>query len=116
MKTIYQLKKQDNGNIISVKIAEFTQNPNARPASIEDMWDMCNNSCWWDCENYMNMTNYKDKGTCKFFPDYVGYCNSDIFVIDDNNDIYVAKSVGWKKVNSKDEAIDYIKNHSMWFR
>ena len=96
-----------NGLVHCALIAEFEGN-----ASIEDMWDMCNNSCWWDRENYMQMTNYKGKGTCKFYPAYKGYCNSDIFVVDDNGSIYVADSCGWTIVSDMHEAMEHFKANS----
>lgn len=96
-----------NGKVHYALIAEFEGD-----ASIEDMWDMCNNSCWWDGEDYMKMTDYKGKGTCKFYPAYRGYCNSDIFVVDDNGSIYVADSCGWTVVSDMYEAMEHFKANS----
>lgn len=121
MKQIYQMKRTmliahrddcsirfiANGKVYCALIAEFEGD-----ASIEDMWDMCNNSCWWNREDYMKMTNYKDKGTCKFYPSYKGYCNSDIFVVDDNGSVHVADSCGWTVVSDMYEAMEHFKTNS----
>lgn len=80
------------GPIIAPLIATIE----SKEENLENIWDCCNNGCWWDNKDFRKMTNYQDKFKVNFTKDYLGYCNSDL-IVEMNNMFYVAKSFGWKK-------------------
>lgn len=98
-----------DGPIIAPLIATIDSNIE----ELEDIWDCCNNSCWYDRGNYMSMTNYRDKFSVKFTNDYSGYCNDDL-IVEMNGLYHVAKRCGWHKASSLDDAIKYCERHSNW--
>ncbi len=81
--------------------------------NLEDIWDCCNNSCWWGREDYKQMTEYKGKFAVEFTDDYSGFCNDDLIVAM-NGKVFLAKSVGWKEFSSLSDAVDDACEHSHW--
>lgn len=82
---------------------------------LEDIWDCCNNSCWWDRSDFREMDNYNDKFKVKFTPKYMGYCNDDL-IVEMKGVFFIAKSVGWKHCISFNDALEYARQHSYWCR
>lgn len=81
--------------------------------SLEDIWDCCNNSCWWGRKDFRRMRNYKNKFRVKFTEEYSGYCNDDLIVEIDGY-YHVAQSFGWRQCNSFESALRYCREHSLW--
>lgn len=98
-----------DGPVISPLIATIDSDKE----NLNDIWDCCNNSCWWEYKNYRKMDNYKDKFKVKFTKDYMGYCNSDL-IVEMNNLFYVAKSIGWHTTRTFEDAVNYCINHAYW--
>lgn len=82
---------------------------------LEDIWDCCNNSCWWDHNDFRSMNDYKGKFKVEFTEDYSGYCNDDL-IVEVNGLYYVALSCGWEMLNSFDDAVEYCREHAHWCR
>ena len=80
---------------------------------LEDIWDCCNNSCWWDREDFRQMKDYKGQFNVEFTDDYSGYCNDDL-IVEMGGKYHLAKSCGWKEFDSFKEAVEYSKSHSQW--
>ena len=81
--------------------------------SLEDIWDCCNNSCWWKGKDFRRMRNYKNKFRVKFTKEYSGYCNDDL-IVEINGRYHVAKSCGWEQCDSFESALMYCREHSSW--
>ena len=100
------------GPVIAPLIATITTDDEYK-LNLEDMWDCCNNSCWWDREDFRSMKDYKGKFKVDFTGDYSGYCNDDL-IIEENGKYHVAKSYGWTEFDSFDDAFNYCVEHSHW--
>ena len=113
MYKVYQLQIKDshieNHVIKSCRlemnvIGEYTETKECEDSLmlVESVWDACNVSCW--------NSDWKDGEVVKkeditFYPNsnFNGYCNSDI-VVESPDGLYLAESVGWKKVIDLEEA------------
>ena len=113
MYKIYQLQKKihitDNHYVKAyyVKmniIGEYSKTKECKDSLmfLESVWDACNVPCW--------NSDWKDGEVVKkeditFYPNsnFNGYCNSDI-VVESPDGLYLAESVGWKKVIGLEEA------------
>ena len=82
---------------------------------LEDIWDCCNNSCWWGREDFRQMKDYKGKFKVDFTDDYSGYCNSDL-IVDMRGKFALAESVGWKFFDAFDDAVKFAKDHAFWLQ
>ena len=107
----YHARKGNDGEIVAPLIA-IIDGDDYDP---ELIWDCCNNSCWWEGEDFRSMTNYKDIFNVEFTPDYRGFCNDDL-IIEMEGEYYAALEFGWKKFDTFDEAFDHCKNESYWCR
>jgi len=105
----YHARKNDNNEVIAPLIATI----NADSAELEDLWDCCNNSCWWDRADYASMTDYKGKFGVEFTPEYHGYCNDDL-IVEMQGQFHVALSHGWGCFPSFEEALNHCKKNSYW--
>ena len=85
-------------------IGEYSETKERKDSLVlaESVWDACNVSCW--------NSDWKDGEVVKkeditFYPNsnFNGYCNSDI-VVESPDGLYLAESVGWKKVIDLEEA------------
>ena len=81
--------------------------------SLEDIWDCCNNSCWWGRRDFRRMKNCRNKFKVKFTKEYSGYCNDDL-IVEMNGVYYVAKRCGWEECSSFESALMYCRYHSIW--
>ena len=97
------------GQLITPLIAEIESDKE----DLEDIWDCCNNSCWWGRRDFRRMRNYKDKFRVKFTKDYSGYCNDDL-IVEMDGEFHIALSSGWTKVSSFEAAKRYCEAHSYW--
>lgn len=61
----------------------------------ENVWNLCNWSCY---------TRHKPKNLYS----ELEFCNSDIVVWTDDNEYWVAESVGWKKFSTLESAKNYM--------
>ena len=85
----------------------------------EEIWDLFNWTCWGGCrgQNYNGYLSAIRKGFRKqgyrCFPNSnaQGYCNSDIFFKLEDKWL-IAKSVGWDKADSYEEAVNIVINQS----
>ena len=100
---------ESNSEIVAPLIATIQ----ADNAHLEDIWDCCNNSCWWDRADFRLMTDYKDKFKVEFTSDYEGICNDDL-IVEMQDKFHVALSHGWTAFSTFEEAFDYCKKHSYW--
>lgn len=109
----YHARKGSDGNIVAPLIAVIDCNV----AALEAIWDCCNNSCWWEGEDFRTMTHYHDvlgdDFGVNFTPDYRGYCNDDL-IVHMNGKFHVSLSYGWKEFYTFDEALEHCKNESYW--
>lgn len=80
---------------------------------LEDVWDCCNNSCWWGRRDFRRMRNYKDKFKVKFTEKYGGFCNDDL-IVEMGGVFHVAKSCGWTRFKTFSAALHYCEEHSHW--
>lgn len=100
------------GPVVAPLIATITTDDEYK-LNLEDIWDCCNNSCWWDREDFRNMKDYKGKFKVEFTDDYSGCCNDDL-IVEENGKYHVAESVGWKDFDSFDGACYHCVEHSHW--
>lgn len=100
------------GPLITPLIATITTDDDYE-LNLEDIWDCCNNSCWWDHEDFRKMEDYKGKFKVKFTDDYSGYCNDDL-IVEVNGKFHVSLSWGWETLDSFHDAIEYCKEHAYW--
>lgn len=108
----YHARKGSDNEIVAPLIATIDSNEE----HLEDLWDCCNNSCWWGGdEDFAKMTNYKGKFNVEFTPEYRGYCNDDL-IVEMQGQFYVSKSFGWDSCASFESALDYCKKNSFWCR
>jgi len=98
-----------DGPMISPLVATIDSNNE----SLEDIWDCCNNSCWWGRKDFRRMRNYKDKFKVKFTEDYSGYCNDDL-IVEMGGVYHVAESCDWAHYKSFESALMHCRNHSHW--
>ena len=80
---------------------------------LEDIWDCCNNSCWYDRKSFRQMKKYKDKFRVRFTKDYSGYCNDDL-IVEMGCKFFVSRSCGWTDFDTFDDAVRYCRDHSFW--
>ena len=113
MYKIYQLQKKnhitDNNYVKAyyVKmniIGEYSEAKDCKDSLmlVESVWKACNVPCWkpdWKDGEVVKMEDIT------FYPNsnFNGYCNSDI-VVESPDGLYLAESVGWKKVIDLEEA------------
>ena len=83
--------------------------------SLEEIWDCCNNSCWWDEEDYKQMKDYQGQFAVEFTDKYMGYCNDDL-IIEMKGKLHVAKDYGWEECNTFEEALGYVEEHGDWMQ
>lgn len=107
----YHARKGSDENIVAPLIAVIDSDEEG----LEAIWDCCNNSCWWDGEDFLTMTNYRDVFDVHFTPDYRGYCNDDL-IVEMKGKFHVAQEMGWDIFNTFDEALEHCKNESYWCR
>ena len=77
------------------------------------VWDLTNHGCWGN----KRKSGITRDGVIKYYPTKYdhGYTNDDIcFRFRDS--WWCPKSVGWKEVKSKGEAVKYIREHSYWVK
>lgn len=100
------------GPMITPLIAIITTDDEYK-LSKEEIWDCCNNSCWWDHEDFRSMDDYRGKFRVRFTDDYSGYCNDDL-IVEADGVFYVSRSFGWETLSSFNEAVKYCREHSYW--
>ena len=99
------------GELIYPLIAEIDSDKE----DLEDIWDCCNNSCWWGRKDFRRMRNYKDKFKVKFTNEYAGICNDDL-IVEMEGKFRVALSCGWRTYKTLSRAVQHCKERSYWCR
>lgn len=119
MYKVYQLQRvnechtSDNKRSYDVKLNVIGEYSEARECNdaymlAEIVWDACNVACW--CSDW-KLPEAVVKDDITFYPTekFQGYCNSDI-VVETKDGLFLAKSFGFCKVATLDEAIYRIIN------
>lgn len=96
-------------------IAPLIATINSDDEDLEDIWDCCNNSCWWNGKDFRRMKDYRGKFKVDFTDDYSGYCNSDL-IVEIKGGYMLAQSVGWKRFDTFESAVEYAKDNALWLQ